>query len=123
MTTDKTWYVFRYYAHLMTKQEHLAHRHLVGTAKAMRGKTDAGSQAEARKSASRGYRDLLSSDPEVLLLASQGLDAFVERVAQRILDEHRDEVAFNNCPKCSALTRTPKARQCRFCGFDWHASR
>jgi len=81
MATDKAWYVFTYYAHLMTKQEYLTHRHLVGTAKAMRGKTDAGSQAEARKSASRVYRDLLSSEPAVLLLASEGLDAFVERVA------------------------------------------
>jgi len=123
MTTEKAWYVFTYFGHLMTKQERLAYRHLVGTAKAMRGRTDAASQAEAKKSASRGYRDLLSSDAEVLGLASDGLDAFVKRVAQRMLDEHRQEIAFNNCPKCGALTRTPKAQQCRFCGFDWHGSR
>ena len=123
MATEKAWYVFTYFGHLMTKQERLAYGHLVGTAKAMRGRTDAGSQAEARKSASRGYRDLLSSDPEILHLAGEGLDEFVERVAQRILNEHPDDVAFNNCPKCGALTRTPKARQCRFCGFDWHGSR
>ena len=99
MTIRKAWYVFRYYPHLMTKQEHLARRHLLGTAKAMHGRTDVASQAEARKSASPGLRDLLSSDPEVLGLTSEGLDTFVERVAQRILVEHRDEVAFNNCPK------------------------
>lgn len=122
MATEKAWYVFRYYAHLMTKQEHVAHRHLIGTAKAMRGRTDVVAQVEARKSASPGLRDLLSSDAEVLGLTSEGLDVFIERVAQRILGEHRDEVEFNNCPKCGALARTPKARQCRFCGFDWHGN-
>lgn len=122
MATQKAWYVFRYYAHLMTKQEHVAHRHLIGTAKAMRGRTDVVAQVEARKSASPGLRDLLCSDAEVLGLTSEGLDVFIERVAQRILGEHRDEVEFNNCPKCGALARTPKARQCRFCGFDWHGN-
>ena len=120
MATERAWYVFRYYARLMTKQEHLAHRHLVGTAKVMRGRTDLASQTEARKIASPVSHDLLSSDPEALGLASEGLDVFVERVAHRILGEHRDEVGFNNCPKCGALARTPKARQCRFCRFDWH---
>jgi hypothetical protein len=122
MATEKAWYVFNYFGlgHLMTKQERLAYRHLVGTAKAMRGRTDAGSQTVAKKTKNPVLREWVSRDPEVLRLASEGLDAFVERVAQRIIDEHRDKVAFNNCPKCGALTRTPKARQCRFCGFDWH---
>lgn len=97
MATDKAWYVFRYYAHFMTKEEHLAHRHLVGAVKAMRGLTDVASQTEARKNASPVYRDMLSNDPDVLGLTSEGLDAFVERVAQRILGDHRHEVGFNNC--------------------------
>lgn len=37
MATEKAWYVSRYYGHLTTKQEHLAHRDLVGTGKAMQG--------------------------------------------------------------------------------------
>ncbi len=123
MATDKSWYVFRYFGHLMTEQERFAYGHLVGTAKAMHGRTDAASQAEARESAPRHLRELLSSDPEVLCLTSAGLDTFIERTGQRILDEHRDNIAFNNCPQCGALTRTPKAHQCRFCGFDWHETR
>jgi hypothetical protein len=124
METEIAQYVFTYYRHLMTRQERLAHRHLVTTAKAMGGRTDAGSQTEARKTNKNPFLlEWFSSDPEVLRLASEGLDVFVERVAQRILDEHRDEVRFNNCPKCGGLTRTPKARQCRFCGFDWHGIR
>ena len=123
MATQKSWYVFRYFGHLMTEQERFAYRHLVGTAKAMHGRTDADSQAEARESVRPHLRELLSNDPEVLRLTSAGLDAFIERTAQRILGEHQEKIAFNNCPKCGALTRTPKAQQCRFCGFDWHEAR
>src|SRR5262249_43202078 len=63
---------------------------------------------------------LFSDDPDVLRLAIDGLQAFETRTAQRILAEHSDQVAFNNCPQCGAIARPPKARQCRFCGFDWH---
>jgi hypothetical protein len=122
MATDKSWYVFTYFGHLMTEQERRAYTHLVGAFKAT-GCTDAASQAEARERALPHLRDLLSSDPEVLRLTSAGLDAFIERTGRRILDEHRDKITFNNCPKCGALTRTPKAQQCRFCGFDWHEAR
>jgi hypothetical protein len=27
---------------------------------------------------------------------------------------------LNCCPKCDALAKTPKARQCRYCFHDWH---
>ena len=26
----------------------------------------------------------------------------------------------NNCPKCGKLARTPKAKQCRYCFYNWH---
>jgi hypothetical protein len=37
MAAEKSWYVFRYFDHLMTEQERFAYRHLVGTAKATHG--------------------------------------------------------------------------------------
>jgi hypothetical protein len=51
---------------------------------------------------------------QVLRLASGGIDVFVVRTAQRILDEHKNKIVLNNCPRCGALAKTPKARQCRF---------
>lgn len=63
-----------------------------------------------------------SDDPEVLRLASDGLDVFLERTAKRILAENRDKIVFNNCPFCGVLARTPQARQCRHCGHDWHSN-
>jgi hypothetical protein len=92
---------------------------LMGTAKATHGRTDAAAQLEVRNR-SHFARGLLSNDPDLLKLASEGVDAFVMRTAQRILDQHPKEILFNYCPQCGALAKTPKARQCHFCRHDWH---
>ena len=121
MDVEKARYVLRYYDQFMTTQEHLAHRHLMGTAKATRGRTDAVAQREA-ENCSHPAREMLSNDPRVLQLANDGIDAFVVRTAQRILDEHGNEIAFNFCLRCGALANTPKAQQCRVCHHDWHSA-
>lgn len=36
---EKAWYVIEYYGRLMNTHERLAHRHLIATAKATRGRT------------------------------------------------------------------------------------
>ena len=51
-----------------------------------------------------------------------GCNAFVLRRGRRILNQHRNEIFLNYCPQCGKLARTPKTRQCRFCGHDWHDS-
>jgi rubrerythrin len=112
-------YVCRYYWHLMTPEERLAYRHLFGTMKATHGRSDAIAQQEARNSKPQ-LRELFSDDPEVLHLASAGMEVFLEKTATRMLTEHRDEIIVNQCPKCGALARTPNARQCPSCHHDWH---
>jgi hypothetical protein len=112
-------YAFHSYSHLMTEREHLAFRHLSGTMKATLGRSDVNAQREVKRTSSH-LRNLLSQDPDVLALARDGYEAFVLRTGQRILEEKRDLIFLNYCPQCSALARTPKARQCRFCGHDWH---
>ena|SRR5579862_5396217 len=119
MNAEKARYVLRYYSQLMTMPERLAQRRLMGTAKVTHGRTDAVAQREAENS-SHPARELLSNDPNALQLASDGLEAFELRTAQRILDEHSREIAFNCCPRCGALAKTPKARQCHACHHDWH---
>jgi hypothetical protein len=111
--------VIRYYRRFMTKQEHLVARHLFGTMKATKGRSDAEAQAESL-AGQHPVRELLSSDREVLEMARDGYEAFAERTAKRILTEHSDEIYLNHCPRCGALAQTPKARQCRFCFHDWH---
>ena len=119
MGPDEAKYAFHNYSGLMTRQEQLAFRHLGGTMKATLGRSDVQAQMEVKGSSSH-FRRLLSDDSDILLLAHGGYDAFVLRTGQRILDENRDRILLNYCPKCHKLARTPRAKQCRFCGHDWH---
>jgi len=122
MDMEKAFYVFRYYSSFMTPTEIATGRHLETAMKATHGRSDPAAQAEAEKRPEL-FRRWLSEDPSILLLARDGYDAFVERTAERILKERGAEIYFNVCPRCERLTRTPKARQCRFCGHDWHGGR
>jgi len=114
-------YVLTYYSRFMTGREQLANRHLMGTAKVTHGRSDLAAQQEARDSRPH-LRDLFSDDPEVLELARDGAESFVQRTAERILAAHADEIQINRCPRCGEVAKTPKARQCRFCRYDWHES-
>lgn len=49
-----------------------------------------------------------------------GPDAFRAECAAWLLREQADEISLNNCARCGGLARTPLARQCRYCGHDWH---
>ena len=121
MEASKAFYIVRYFGHFMTVDEHAAHKHLIATAKSMHGRTDLAAQTELRNSPRANVlRTLLSNKPEVLRLTQEGLSEFVLRTARRILDEHPDKIRFNYCSRCGTLARTPKARQCRSCGLDWH---
>src|ERR1700733_2433188 len=98
-------YVVRYYGHFMNEQEHFALRHLMATEKATHGRSDKLAQEEAK--GSKGLSGLLSEDSAVLELASDGIDAFMERTAGRILAEHGNDVFLNCCPRCGVLAKTP----------------
>jgi hypothetical protein len=119
MGADEAKYAFHNYGHLMTPKEAQAFRHLGGTMKATMGRSDPAAQEEV-KGESTYLRKWLSDDPEVLLLARDGYDAFVLWTGQRILNDNQGLIVLNYCPRCKGLARTPKARQCRFCGYDWH---
>jgi hypothetical protein len=119
MGADEARYAFHNYGHLMTPKEKLAFSHLGGTMKATLGRSDRAAQEEV-KNGSTHLRKFLSDDPEVLILTRDGYDAFVLQTGERILNDNQGEIVLNYCPRCKALTRTPKARQCRFCGNDWH---
>lgn len=62
----------------------------------------------------------LTNDQNVLKALGQGIQAFTERLIQRLKIAHPDRFYLNLCPRCSQLARTPTAKQCRYCGHDWH---
>lgn len=106
-------YVLKYFGQYMTKKESLARTHHIYSKKNLATKSP--------NTAEWFYeRGLLSRDPAVLRLLEKGYVEFAKSTADRILKENEDEVFLNKCPKCDQLARTPKAKQCRQCGYDWH---
>lgn len=108
-------YVIIYYSKLLTDDERKALRYYRSTVK-LEGDTD-----ERRKKMyyKAGW---LSTDPNVLALLENGYEQFAMNCAARILSQHPTDVLLNNCPLCGRLARTPQAKQCRWCGHNWHQS-
>src|SRR5690348_15965998 len=104
---DLNRYDMRWHAAHMTDVEKPAQRHLFATLKATMGRSDVAAQQEARNNKIEAR--FLSNDPEVLRLASEGYDVFVERTAARIL-RTADKLTSNRCPKCNGLARTPTSK-------------
>ena len=50
-------------------------------------------------------------------LVALGKEKLSNKIAERLLKENSGIV--NKCPNCGKLARTPKAKQCRFCGHKW----
>ncbi|MFT3703493.1 MAG: hypothetical protein QM802_14045 [Agriterribacter sp.] len=53
-------------------------------------------------------------------LTNDSYEAYKHRISELIFREHKDELGLNLCPKCGKIARTPLAKQCRFCFYDWH---
>ena len=112
MESERVKYIMDYYANLLNEHEKKARTHFIATAKL-------GPDPNPTRLKWYQERGLLVEDPLVLNLLNDGYSAFAHRAAQRILNEHPDQVFLNLCPKCQRLARTPQARQCRHCGHNW----
>lgn len=117
MKPNKIDYILNYYENLMTKEESLAWRHYSSLIKL--GNNENGKSDETRKKfyLKRGW---LTENPQILGLLNDGIEEFRRITAERILKDNPGKIKFNNCPECGELARTPKAKQCRYCGHDWH---
>jgi hypothetical protein len=111
---ELTRYVWYHYQRLMTEFEWR-----VGRAIIRRAKLAAGGQAETAMAAHRRWCEV--GVPEVEAALADGPEVFRRRVRDRLLSERGLEVFVNRCPRCSRVVRTPQARQCFWCGFDWHS--
>jgi len=106
-------YIRSYYSHLFTALERKALSHAIFSSKL---------EAYGREKWEQRYleRGLVSTDPAVLNLLSNGYPSFVLVAAERALATYGDRIYLNRCRKCDRLARTPRAKQCRHCGYDWH---
>ena len=114
MTIELIEYIITYYTHLFTDKENVAYKYYNTIIK------DEESEPYVKNTM---LRHLGTNDSETLKLLDNGYENFIKNVAKRILKEKSDDIVINNCPDCGKLARTPKAKQCRFCGFDWFNKR
>lgn len=98
----------------MSESELKAHRHIISNSK-----LNWYERKSFYKSSKSNFQALVNVEPEVLKLIENGVIVFYERVATRILKEHREKIFINNCKNCGKLTRSPQAKQCRHCGYKW----
>lgn len=108
-----TQYVWNNYQHLFTRLEQLGVKAILVEEKASNA-----SNLKIAKLLRDKWGD--ENDPEVLASLSNGVDIFRQRVRDRVLNEHTDQVFINRCPNCERIVRTPRAKQCLWCSHSWH---
>jgi len=61
------------------------------------------------------------AEEKVRSALADGLSEFEQRIRDRVLEAFRERtLVINRCPRCRRVVRTPLARQCLWCGHDWH---
>ena len=109
-------YILSYYSRFMTLKEAAAMKHHIASNKFRDALSkDTGSE----KAGFLQEKGWLSNDEEVGELLREGYEQFRVKTAERILKENAAKVYFNDCPNCGKLARTPQAKQCRYCGYNW----
>jgi len=111
MDIEKVDYIIRYFSNLMTDDEKLALKHQMYMSKSS-DNTTLGNMNDKKK--------WINNDPQITTLLKDGYEMFKTKIVKRIMNETPGKVIFNNCPKCGKLARTPQAKQCRFCNYNWH---
>ncbi|MCC9641616.1 hypothetical protein LOC71_04970 [Rhodopirellula sp. JC740] len=65
-------------------------------------------------------RDGHVDDADVISAFQKPYDDRIANAVDRILETRRDDFFENRCAQCQRLARTPAAKQCLWCGHDWH---
>ena len=109
---ELTKYVLDHYGHLCTDTEQLALRVLNLQLKAEHA------QSPVIKSKLAEFCET-EHNPQVQEIVLSGRNAARREIRDRLLNDHREAIFLNYCPRCSALCRTPLAQMCVGCGHSW----
>ena len=107
-------YVLRYFAHLMTPLDRRVVEYIAPIVS---------SSPEGKIQATYKYleeRDGHVDDAAVMDAFNTPYDDRVANAVARVIATRRNEITENRCDKCNRLARTPLAKQCLWCGHDWH---
>jgi hypothetical protein len=113
--SELTKYIWNHYQHLFTRLEQLGVKAVLVEDKA----NSASSLAVAKILRERWE---VENSPEVMAALSEGVDAFRLRVRERVMRDCGDKIFVNRCQACSRILRTPRTKQCLWCGHSWHES-
>ena len=106
-------YIFSYCGRFFWKSELLANKHMHALSKSKQGVNETVYKFFMKD-------ENVLTNKEVMNLVKDGYEAYKNKVAMRIWENHKGELDLNLCPKCGKIARTPWAKQCRFCFYDWH---
>lgn len=120
MNKETASYIITYFSHLLTLKEKAVIKHQHSLIKLDNSDSSEASEQNQRRRAMYLKQGWLSTDTETLNLLKDGYEQFEIDTATRLISERSEEIVLNKCPKCGRLARTPYAKQCRFCGHDWH---
>lgn len=114
---ELTAYIYRHYSQLLTEEELAAERVRVARAKQFSYR-DGNRAVEVFRlpEVQAKYPDLMRRIDE------HGAASVMRAAAERVLRDNPEKKLLHTCAKCGALCRTPRARQCFSCGFDWHSN-
>lgn len=116
MDIETARYITLFFSSFFTDEERVAQRHLHSTIK-MQGLDE--KEFNRIEKVYKKVNWLIGWQP-ALDLIKNGEEAFIVNTAKRIIRDNPNDIFLNICPKCNKLARTPYAKQCRHCGFDWH---
>lgn len=70
------------------------------------------------------YESQTDAEVEAAIGSDLGsVKSFQQRISDRIEAAFREgDLSPVRCPKCRRIVMSPAARQCLWCGYDWHAT-
>jgi hypothetical protein len=103
---------------LMTPNEELASEAMIARIQAEGLRKDGNDAAAADLLEQRR----LMANEAVNQLLEGGDFAFQSRMVDRVIAEEQSGIlrVVNRCPNCAKVVRTKNAKQCLWCGHDWH---
>ncbi len=112
---ELTRYILNHYPHLLTGLE-------LRVTQAIRARAKSAEASSPNMAEMLNRRWGAPGDCEVEAALAAGPEAYERKIRDRLLAEHAAVVIVNRCRRCERVVRTPQARQCFWCGFEWHDS-
>ncbi|WP_146589050.1 hypothetical protein [Posidoniimonas polymericola] len=111
--TALRWYLNAYYPHLFSDEE----RCVIAIAVLRNKQSHRETPIDHAKDDIESY---INGSDRIRQIIEGDIESYLDDAARRIISQKREDVFINRCPACQRIVRTPVAKQCLWCGHDWH---